>query len=129
KIVPKKGDSHSQQVKHYVQKSLAKSEVECQEEGKVKTGAFTGLYVKNPLNDEEIPVWVSDFVLAGFGTGAVVGVPGHDMRDFEFAKEFDLPIKRVVVGTDGDSSPITKAEQVQEESGKMISSGPVDGLD
>jgi leucyl-tRNA synthetase len=76
-----------------------------------------------------MPVWVSDFVLAGFGTGAVVGVPGHDMRDFQFAQQFDLPIVRVVAGTDGDTSDITKAEQVQEHAGKMINSGPLDGLD
>ncbi|HKU18632.1 MAG TPA: leucine--tRNA ligase [Candidatus Saccharimonadales bacterium] len=127
-IVPKEGSSHWQAVQHYVQKALAKSDVERQEEGRLKTGAFTGLYVTNPLNGRELPVWVSDFVLAGFGTGAVVGVPGHDMRDFEFAKEFSIPIERVVVGPDGDTSPIERREQVQERAGKMINSGPLDGL-
>jgi leucyl-tRNA synthetase len=128
-IVPKEGSSHWQAVQHYVQKALAKSDVERQEEGRLKTGAFTGLYVTNPLNGRELPVWVSDFVLANFGTGAVVGVPGHDMRDFEFAKEFNIPIERVVVGPDGDTSPIERREQVQEKSGKMINSGPLDGMD
>ncbi len=127
-IVPRTGSSHWQAVEHYVQKSLAKSEVERQEEGRLKTGVFTGLYVKNELTGEEMPVWVSDFVLAGFGTGAVVGVPGHDMRDFQFAKTFDLPIKRVVVGENGDDGPITEAKQVQEHAGKMVNSGFLDGM-
>jgi leucyl-tRNA synthetase len=127
-VVPTDGPSHWQAVEHYVQKALSKSELERKEEGRLKTGAFTGFYVVNPLNGMQLPVWVSDFVLAGFGTGAVVGVPGHDMRDFEFAVEFNLPIKRVVVGEDGDTTSITKPEQVQEKSGKMINSGPLDGL-
>jgi leucyl-tRNA synthetase len=127
-IVPTDGPSHWQAVQHYVQKSLAKSEVERKEEGRLKTGAFTGFYVVNPLSNKKLPVWVSDFVLAGFGTGAVVGVPGHDMRDFQFAQQFDLAVERVVVGADGDTSPITKPEQVQEKSGKMVNSGPLDGL-
>jgi leucyl-tRNA synthetase len=127
-IVPKEGSSHWQAVEHYVQKSLAKSEIERQEEGRLKTGAFTGLYVKNELTGEDMPVWVSDFVLINFGTGAVVGVPGHDMRDFQFAKQFDLPIKRVVVSNDGDTSEIVSPEQVQEHDGKMINSGFLDGM-
>lgn len=128
-VVPNDGQSHWQAVEHYVQRALAKSELERKEEGRLKTGAFTGFHVVNPLNGRKLPIWVSDFVLAGFGTGAVVGVPGHDTRDFEFAKEFGLPIERVVIGADGDDSPITKAEQVQESTGKMINSGPLDGMD
>ncbi len=128
-IVPKEGPSHYQAIKHYVQKSLSKSEIERQEEGRLKTGVFTGLHIINPLNNQKLPIWVSDFVLAGFGTGAVVGVPGHDMRDYEFAKQFDIAVERVVVGLDGDVSPITDPEQVQEKTGKMMNSGPLDGLD
>ena len=127
-IAPKDGSSHWQAVEHYVQKSLAKSEIERQEEGRLKTGVFTGLHVRNQLTGKDMPVWVSDFVLMGFGTGAVVGVPGHDMRDFQFAKQFDLPIERVVVGPDGDASPITMPEQVQEEAGTMINSDFLNGL-
>ncbi len=129
KVIPKDGPPHSKEVEHYVAKSVGKSELERQEERRLKTGVFTGLYVENPLTGKKLPVWVSDFVLAGFGTGAVVGVPGHDMRDFEFAKQFDLPIERVVIGPDGDTSPITKSEQVQERAGKMINSGPLNGLE
>lgn len=128
-VVPSDGPSHWQAVQHYVQKALAKSDIERQEEGRLKTGAFTGLYIENPLNGKKLPVWVSDFVLAGFGTGAVVGVPGHDMRDFQFAKQFDLPIVRVVEGQNGDTSEITDASQVQEKTGKMINSGELDGMD
>ncbi len=128
-IAPTEGPSHWQAVEHYVQKSLNKSEVERQEEGRLKSGAFTGFYVENPLNGRKLPIWVSDFVLAGFGTGAVVGVPGHDMRDFQFATQFDIPIERVVIGPDGDDSPVTRPEQVQEKTGKMINSDFLNGLD
>ena len=89
---------------------------------------FTGLYAVNQLNGKKMPVRVSDFVLGEYGTGAVVGVPGHDKRDFEFAKEFDLPIIRVVVASDGDTSDITRIEQVQEDDGVMVNSGFLDGV-
>jgi leucyl-tRNA synthetase len=127
-IVPAHGQSHWQAVEHYVQKSLDKSELERQEEGRLKTGAFTGFYVKNELTGNDMPVWVSDFVLAGFGTGAVVGVPGHDLRDFQFAKQFDIPVVRVVVNADGDDSPITDESHVQEEAGIMVNSEFLNGL-
>lgn len=115
------------EVENYVKKSLAKTDVERQTEGKKKTGAFTGFYAVNNLNGRRMPIWVSDFVLSGFGTGAVVGVPAHDTRDFEFAQEFGLDVIRVVE-VDGDSSPITKLEQVQEEFGTMINSGFLNGM-
>ena len=116
-------------VSKYIKKALSKSEQERQEEGRKKTGIFTGLYAVNQLNDYEMPIWVSDFVLKGIGTGVVVGVPGHDKRDFEFAKEFNLPIIRVVVGSDGDKSPIERVEQVQEEEGRMVNSEFLNGMD
>ncbi len=128
-ILPSEGPSHWQAVQNYVQIALAKSDVERQEEGKLKTGAFTGLHVENPLNGKKLPVWVWDLVLAGFGTGAVVGAPGHDTRDFQFAKQFDLPVERVVIGPDGDDSEITSAEQVQEKAGTMTNSNELNGLE
>jgi len=115
-------------VSKYIKGTLSKSKQERREEGRKKTGIFTGLYAINQLNKYEMPIWVSDFVLAEVGTGAVVGVPGHDRRDFEFAKEFHLPIIRIVVGSDGDKTPIKKIEQVQEEEGKMINSEFIDGM-
>lgn len=116
-------------INEYVDKAKAKTEVERGAEGKKKTGVFTGYYAVNDLNGRLMPIWISDFVLIGFGTGAVVGVPGHDMRDFEFANEYGIEILRVVLGSDDDRSPISQKEQVQEETGKMINSGFLDGLD
>ncbi|MCK4499834.1 leucine--tRNA ligase, partial [Candidatus Babeliales bacterium] len=115
-------------VSKYIKEALSKSKQERREEGRKKTGIFTGLHAINQLNKYEMPIWVSDFVLAEVGTGTVVGVPGHDKRDFEFAKEFDLPIIRVVVGSDGDKSPIKKIEQVLEEGGKVVNSEFIDGM-
>lgn len=114
-------------IKNYVDESLRKTERERLAEGKKKTGVFTGFYIINKLNNEKIPVYISDFVLADVGTGAVVGVPGHDARDFEFAQVMCLPVKRVVVGTDGDTSEINTIQQVQEDAGVMINSGFLDG--
>lgn len=116
-------------VQQYVESSAKKSKEERIEEGKKKTGVFTGAYAINNLNGERLPIWVSDFVLAEVGTGAVVGVPGHDMRDFEFAKEFGIQIRRVVVGKNGDKDEISRPEQVQEKEGKMMNSQILDGMD
>ena len=116
-------------VDDYAEKARKKTEKERIEEGNKKTGVFTGLYCINQLTKKRMPIWITDFVLMSVGTGVVVGVPGHDMRDFEFAKEYKLPIIRVVVGPDGDKSEITRKEQVQEEEGTMINSSFLNGLD
>ncbi len=123
------------EVAAYQTATKKKTELERQQEGTNKSGAFTGLYALNQLTNTKMPIWVSDFVLAGFGTGAVVGVPAHDKRDFEFAQFVNathpnntIEIKRVVVGTDGDKSPVTRIEQVQEDEGTMINSGFLDGM-
>ena len=121
-------EDHKQKVLDYIKETSLKTEQDRISEGKEKTGVFTGAYALNPLSSYKMPIWVSDFVLAGFGTGALVGVPGHDKRDFEFAKKFDLKIKRVVVGADKDTSPIRNIEQVQEEEGTMINSDFLNGL-
>ena len=122
-------DKDKQKVSKYIKQALSKNEQQRKEEGRKKTGVFTGLYAINQLNGTEMPIWVSDFVLMGFGTGAVVGVPGHDRRDFEFAKEFNLPVARVVVAGDGDRGDIASVEQVQEDEGKMVNSDFLDGMD
>ncbi len=116
-------------VSAYINNALKKTDIDRVAEGRKKTGVFTGLYAINPLTDRKMPIWVADFVLGTVGTGCVVGVPGHDLRDFEFATEFDLDIVRVVVGSDGDSSKITDPEQVQEEEGTMVNSDFLDGMD
>lgn len=132
KIINKKvtyDEALYQSVKDYVETSLRKTERERQEDEKKKAGVFTGFYAINRLNGDRLPIWVSDFVLAHVGTGAVVGVPGHDLRDFDFARAFHIPIKRVVVGPDKDMSPINQRSQVQEEAGTMVHSDFLDGID
>ena len=92
-----------------------------------KLGVFTGAYAVNPMNGETLPVWTANFVLMDYGTGAIMSVPGHDQRDFEFAKKYDLPIKVVIVPSGG----IVKAEDLKEASttlGPMVNSGAFDGL-
>jgi leucyl-tRNA synthetase len=123
------GDIISQEVAAYLEEADKKTELERLQEGKKKTGAFTGFYAVNNLNGTKLPIWVSDFVLGGFGTGAVVGVPGHDKRDFEFAQAFSIPVVRVVEGAEGDTSEITSIDQVQEDTGKMINSDFLDGME
>ncbi len=120
---------HKKEVEEYLKAASQKSDIERQAEGREKTGVFTGAYAINHLTGYKMPIWVSDFVLMGFGTGALVGVPGHDKRDFEFATKFHLEIKRVVVGSDNDTSPITAIEQVQEDEGTMINSDFLNGMD
>lgn len=116
-------------IQDYVNTSKRKLERERLVETKDKSGVFTGFYAINRLNNEKLPIWISDFVLSSVGTGAIVGVPGHDKRDFEFATKFGLPVKRVVVGPDGDRDEIKKPQQVLEEGGTMINSGFLNGMD
>lgn len=116
-------------VKEYVEQAKNKTDLDRMIEVKDKTGVGTGFTVRNQLNGKDIPVWIADFVLGHFGTGAVVGVPAHDMRDFQFAKKFGIEIIRVVVGPNGDDSPVTKEEQVQEAAGIMINSEFLDGME
>lgn len=91
-----------------------------------KKGVFTGAYVINPVNEEEVPVWVGNYVLMEYGTGAIMAVPAHDQRDFEFAKQFNLPIRVVIepTGRDVDSCNLKKA---YEGEGVMVNSGPFNG--
>ena len=122
-------EKYKKDVDAYIKAAKKKSDMERIEEGREKTGVFTGIYCINRIDDRKLPIYVTDFVLMDVGTGAVVGVPGHDIRDFEFAQKYDLPVIRVVVGSDGDTSSITKREQVQEEEGTMVNSKFLDGLD
>ena len=116
-------------ITNYVEQAKKKSQQDRIAEGRKKTGVFSGLYVINHVTGEKIPVWITDFVIMSVGTGAVQGCPGHDLRDFDFAMQFHIPIKRVVVGPDGDTSEITRREQVIEHGpGKMVNSGFLDGM-
>lgn len=87
-------------VKEYQEKASRKSDLERTDLAKDKTGVFTGAYAINPVNGRKVPIWIADYVLGGYGTGAIMAVPGHDQRDWEFAKQFDLPIVEVVQGGD-----------------------------
>jgi len=119
----------NKKIKEYVDKAMKKKEIDRIAEGTKKTGVDTGLIAINDLTGKEMPIYVTDFVLGNVGTGAVVGVPGHDKRDFEFAKTFGLEVIRVVVAKDGEKGEITKLEEVQEDEGVMINSGFLDGMD
>ena len=98
-----------------------KTELERQE-NKEKTGVFTGAYATNPVNGKQIPIFIGDYVLMGYGTGAIMAVPAHDTRDYEFATEFELPITEVVAGGD-----IT--EEAYTGEGTVVNSANDNGLD
>jgi leucyl-tRNA synthetase len=118
KIVP---ESHRQQVNSYIASSLSKTEIERQETEREKTGVFSGAYAINPLSDQKIPIWIGDYVLIDYGSGAIMAVPAHDERDWAFAKTFDLPIKRVIKNDTSDDT-YSLGE------GVMIDSGSYNGL-
>jgi leucyl-tRNA synthetase len=80
----------------YVAESMRKSNIERMTQATGKTGVFTGSYAKNPINDEPVPIWISDYVLMDYGTGAIMAVPAHDSRDYEFASVFNIPVKQVL---------------------------------
>lgn len=108
-------------VEAYIDSVKAKSDLERTELAKEKTGVFTGAYAVNPVNGEKLPIWIADYVLATYGTGAVMAVPAHDERDYEFAKTFELQVKEVVEGGDITKEPHTG-------DGAHINSAFLDGL-
>lgn len=124
-------EDNKEVVELYIKESKNKSDLERLKDDKEKTGVFTGSYAINPFNNEQVPIWVADFVLATVGTGALQGCPGHDSRDFAFAKKYNLPIKRVVIGENGYTGDIENPEHIIEKGtkGVMVNSGPFDGLD
>lgn len=109
-------------VTDYVNVAKNRSERDRMSDVKTVSGAFTGAYAINPFNDEKIPIWIADYVLAGYGTGAVMAVPGGDQRDYDFAKKFDLPILPIYEGMDVSE----KADATKE--GKIINEGILEGL-
>ncbi len=114
-------------VKSYVEEALKKSNVERMIEDKQKTGVFTGAFAINPINDGKVPIWISDYVLMDYGTGAIMSVPAHDQRDFDFAKEFNLPLQ-VVIRPDGETFEADDLTEAYTGPGKMVNSGEFDGL-
>ncbi|QDT72093.1 leucine--tRNA ligase [Lacipirellula limnantheis] len=119
-------------VQAYREQAARKSDLERTELSKEKTGVFTGSYAVNPVNDEHVPIWVADYVLASYGTGAIMAVPAHDERDFEFAKQFGLPIEAVV--DPGDALPPAERNEVLDGrryfggEGVAVNSGKYNGL-
>ncbi len=111
-----------EEVKAYAVKAGRKSDLDRTELAKEKSGVFTGAYAINPVNDELIPIWVSDYVLMSYGTGAIMAVPAHDTRDYEFAKTFDLSIVEVVSGGNIEEEAFTQIED-----GFMVNSATSDG--
>ena len=114
-------DDTRQTVDEYVNQAVKKSEIERTSEGKEKTGVFTGSYAINPATGTKIPIWVADYVLSGYGTGAIMAVPAHDDRDLAFAEKYDLPVIEVIDGPkDADGAIIHE--------GVMVNSGQFNGM-
>ena len=111
-----------QAVEAYVMAAQQKSDVERQE-NKDKTGVFTGSYAINPVNGQKVPIWVADYILGGYGTGAIMAVPAHDERDLEFAEKFDLPVVQVIEKPENSADAGCYAGE-----GELINSGDFDGL-
>jgi len=115
-----------EEVRSYRERAKRMDLVSRQKVEKAKTGVFTGGHCLNPATGEAIPVWVADYVLMEYGTGAIMAVPGHDERDFDFARTHDLPVRRVVAGPDAD--PDAPVEEAYVGDGVLVHSGPFDGL-
>ncbi|PFA64001.1 leucine--tRNA ligase [Bacillus sp. AFS015802] len=114
-------DEQRSKVNEYIDKIKSKSDLERTDLAKEKTGVFTGAYAINPANGEKMPIWIADYVLMSYGSGAIMAVPAHDERDYEFAKEFDLPIVEVVSGGNVE-------EEAYTGDGDHVNSGFLDGL-
>lgn len=119
-------DETREAVEKYIYEASMKSNVDRMQD-KEKTGVFTGSYAINPLNGAKVPIWLSDYVLADYGTGAIMCVPAHDDRDFEFAKKFDIPIIQVIAKDGKEIENMTEA--YTEASGTMINSGDWNGME
>jgi leucyl-tRNA synthetase len=114
-----------EEVRAYVEKAKKETEIERLSTETEKTGVFTGAHAVNPMNGEWLPIWVSDYVLMGYGTGAIMAVPAHDQRDHEFARRFNLPIVEVIAP---ESGPQGIGDAAFTERGAMVNSGRFDGL-
>src|SRR5262249_43502158 len=112
------GMPHEREVLDYVRRTAAHTFVEREE--KEKGGVFTGRYVTNPANEERIPVWVADYVLMEYGSGAIMAVPAHDERDFEFAERYGLPVKTVVVPAEDGAAPDVGAFSAHTENERVV---------
>lgn len=110
-------------VEKYKEAAKAQTDIERQSISREKTGVFTGSFAINPINGKEVPIWIGDYVLATYGTGAVMAVPAHDERDYAFAQKFNLPIERVITSKNGKNNELPYCEY-----GVLVNSGEFDGL-
>src|ERR1700682_1356878 len=117
---------HRARVKEYVEQARKATEIDRLSTERPKTGVATGGFAINPVNGEQIPIWVGDYVLITYGTGAIMAVPAHDQRDFDFARQFNLPIRQVIAPLNG---PQSELESAYTGPGVMVNSGQFDGLD
>ncbi|GAC1356762.1 MAG: leucine--tRNA ligase [Ktedonobacteraceae bacterium] len=111
----------------YIDQARRMTEIERTSTDKEKTGVFTGGYVANPVSGEKIPVWISDYVLMSYGAGAIMGVPAHDQRDFEFARKFGIAIREVIRPEGEEPSDPATWEKAREDEGVVVNSGPFNG--
>jgi len=121
------GAKNEKELRAFIEKIRNMDRLDRQSDTLEKEGIFTGSYCLNPFNGDRIPVWLGNFVLAEYGTGAVMAVPAHDQRDFEFAKKYDLELK-VVISTDGNNIDVSDLKCAYTDSGIMINSGEFSGL-
>jgi leucyl-tRNA synthetase len=119
-------DSQRAAVNAYITETIRRTEIERTATDKEKTGVFTGGYAINPVNGAKVPIWISDYVLMGYGTGAIMAVPAHDQRDFEFARKFGLEV-RVVIHAEGQTTDGAAMTEAYPEEGVMIHSAHFDG--
>ncbi len=118
---------HKAEVEAYVDEARRMTEIDRMSSEKDKTGVFTGGYITNPVNGEKVPVWIADYVLMGYGSGAIMGVPAHDQRDFEFARKFGIPIREVIRAVDEEASDPATWTEAKIHLGVMVNSDPFDG--
>ena len=116
---------NSKEIQSYIDVAKSKSEFERMSITKEKTGVDTGLKVTNPINNKSVPLWIADYVLINYGTGAIMAVPGHDERDYEFAKKYNIEIIQVIIDKD---QKIDISSKPFIEKGVFINSGDYDGL-
>ncbi len=119
-------DDRRAEVEAYVDQARRQSEIERTSTEKEKTGVFIGSYAVNPVNNERVPIWIADYVLTGYGTGAIMAVPAHDQRDFEFARKFDLPIT-VVIQPEGETLEASSMTEAYAGEGVMANSAQFNG--
>ena len=120
-------EERKEKVDSYIEEAIRQTEIQRESTEKDKTGVFTGSYAINPVNDERIPIWVADYVLMTYGTGAIMGVPAHDQRDFDFARRYGLEIRPVIQPEDMEDLVGSEMKEAIPADGYMINSGPLTG--